>query len=1575
MKTQTFGVERGSLTFCNLSLLHHRIAYLRCQSAGGDYKKHRFNGTQEDKRDNPPYDGKITWRKGRVEEGYVFGVKNIKGEYEYEVRYDEGPKDKEWMEKNDIKYLKQLLDERKLKETEPDVWRLREMGGAQRTDIGEWWSQKLKLSNIGDVLARSEQDYKQFINREAEEARKRVAAEKAAAKAAKQDRAEREAKDRVIIEKEAKATEQAKAEITKSQTPPATQTTQTKSVEQLAKEQTEKERAKLAADAAKVQQTCATSVNLIHIGATMKTQNFGTWRSTSSSAVFSTSPSPSWFNDRELFILSFFVVCLHSDYKEKRFNGSDRSSSPPFDGTITWINGRLVGDKVYGVKNAEGEYEYECRYDEGPKDREWMEANDKKYLKQLLDEGKLKEAEPDVWCLREIDKAQRTDIGEWWSGKLAMSNISDKLKSAANDYEQFIAKEQERAAKAKKDEAERQRLLEEKQEQERAVDDCNNRGNVKYGKGDYDGAIAYFEKARSLAATKTSPRLAFAYNKRGNVKSKKGDYDGAIKDCDEAIKLNPKYAAAYNNRGNVKYAKGEHNGAIEDYSNAIKLKPNYALYHSNLGEIYLFEEGNIKEAKEHLERASANYNENDRHLPVVKANLDYILGRDKYEAALRGYTQAIDNNKNNASLYYLRGRTYAELGRYNEAKQDYEKALSMNYIPAREAMETMQERQRGIEEQQLMGDEEEGVKTLEATIEDNKGRIGELEGIIERNRRQNETEQIEREKLLSEIQRLEELLNRAVEDKSKIEEARRGMENEKGQIMSELERLTREQEDRKEAVEQLEEMLKKVRVENVDLDEALKELEERLNKETSEKNAELQNMQDELKQSQAKLAQKKELIEKEKAEKEKLSEEMKQESMEHAKQIKGLETELTKKNKELIQKLNKKSEELVKKSKGLRDQINRNKQLEQEIKENKIRIEELGGLIGENQIQSEKLKKELEKLNRTNREEQTDERIRLEKQMEELRQKQEEMKSEIENLKQEKETKEANIKEVKEKMANLEEENEKIKGDKQELQDKFNAEKQKIIGKIDKNIDDWIIDTLDKQIEEWEEKIKESPGLSNILDKAKQKKAILETIRNEPDAYKKMRMYADMKIEDGLILAPGEHQVLTEREQEIKSIEDNLHIQKEMVASLQRELARRDGVEQILRDELKNAKQEGVEEIIKRLQDNINKSKQNKQEQREKGKRLGLSEKYAKVLEGPIGEEVSRCVHILKRNMITDSFNRNEVLTALERLEELEEEKVKNTFAVVYDLLKILGHPKMTEEDETIKRAIAKIVHKYIPWVFINVWMKKKTVVDTKTKIELENLIKSALARIPNKERTALRYYLENMLAGIGALKSEEGIFKNSLLGAVSATIGQNVGNLFGLLRRAIKEQGKTRKGMYYLDIVWIYRLSKWAIESEEQLNELQSLLKENSNNWRIVYAGIEALTEVIKKGKTESIRRQALLGKQAEGKIYPGLTDSLLTTHKEKEIRKKVVESCQEIIQDNDKSVSADIKKIAGDTMKTMLNTDKELKMFQNDVPGESVPIGSAALTGRCWAHRTNEAQKDSGTSDQEKVQSKNGR
>jgi len=173
MKTQNFGLDRSIhlFQFPDRPMFHlvPSDTFPLHSYALSDYKLKRMNlkSTKED----PPFDGKWTWTKGRVEGDLVYGEKRADGRYDYELRYDEGEGDRKSMEKNDAFYLRQLRETGTLQQKEEEVFCLFEMAKAQgidTSDIGEWWIGKLARvrqqgKDIARVLQNAERNYKQFM--------------------------------------------------------------------------------------------------------------------------------------------------------------------------------------------------------------------------------------------------------------------------------------------------------------------------------------------------------------------------------------------------------------------------------------------------------------------------------------------------------------------------------------------------------------------------------------------------------------------------------------------------------------------------------------------------------------------------------------------------------------------------------------------------------------------------------------------------------------------------------------------------------------------------------------------------------------------------------------------------------------------------------------------------------------------------------------------------------------------------------------------------------------------------------------------------------------------------------------------------------------------------------------------------------------------------------------------------------------------------------------------------------------------------------------------------------------------
>ena len=95
---------------------------------------------------------------------------------------------------------------------------------------------------------------------------------------------------------------------------------------------------------------------------------------------------------------------------------------------------------------------------------------------------------------------------------------------------------------------------------------CYNQGAAFMAKGEYDQAIACFDKALAI-----EPSFAEAYCNRGTAYYEKGQYDPAISDFSRAIEINPDSAEAYYNRAVAYYHKKQYDKARRDVQEAQSL--------------------------------------------------------------------------------------------------------------------------------------------------------------------------------------------------------------------------------------------------------------------------------------------------------------------------------------------------------------------------------------------------------------------------------------------------------------------------------------------------------------------------------------------------------------------------------------------------------------------------------------------------------------------------------------------------------------------------------------------------------------------------------------------------------------------------------------------------------------------------------------------------------------------------------------------------------------------------------------------------------------------------------------------
>lgn len=209
-------------------------------------------------------------------------------------------------------------------------------------------------------------------------------------------------------------------------------------------------------------------------------------------------------------------------------------------------------------------------------------------------------------------------------------------------------------------------------------------------------------------AVECSPESAEGHNNLGMVLHALKRDDQAIVCYETAIAIRPRYAIALNNLGVMLAALERHEEAIARYQEALAAEPDYAEALNNLGAA-LHKVGRDKEAVEQFRAALAVRTE----FPEAEINLGHTLaalGRTRaaiacYQTALRQQPENAQlhvnladvlfkkQRHNGAILHYKRawtiqsdladahagcGGVHQEIGRINEARRCFERAIAIN---------------------------------------------------------------------------------------------------------------------------------------------------------------------------------------------------------------------------------------------------------------------------------------------------------------------------------------------------------------------------------------------------------------------------------------------------------------------------------------------------------------------------------------------------------------------------------------------------------------------------------------------------------------------------------------------------------------------------------------------------------------------------------------------------------------------------------------------------------------------------------------------------------------------------------
>lgn len=171
--------------------------------------------------------------------------------------------------------------------------------------------------------------------------------------------------------------------------------------------------------------------------------------------------------------------------------------------------------------------------------------------------------------------------------------------------------------------------------------------------------------------TDVEPRLsASTYMAHGHLLERQGNFVRAAEQYQKALELNPNLVAARSRLGITLNKLGQHVEATRQFRRAIEQQPNDAMLYNNLG-FSLYLEGELTEAETVLARAlelRPTFRRARMNHAVVLAKLE------RFDEALTDFEMAGSPEDACFNLAVL----YADAGRYADAAQLLEKALTVN---------------------------------------------------------------------------------------------------------------------------------------------------------------------------------------------------------------------------------------------------------------------------------------------------------------------------------------------------------------------------------------------------------------------------------------------------------------------------------------------------------------------------------------------------------------------------------------------------------------------------------------------------------------------------------------------------------------------------------------------------------------------------------------------------------------------------------------------------------------------------------------------------------------------------------
>ena len=198
-----------------------------------------------------------------------------------------------------------------------------------------------------------------------------------------------------------------------------------------------------------------------------------------------------------------------------------------------------------------------------------------------------------------------------------------------------------------------------------------------FGQQDFPNAITYYKKATEVAPTFSSAFNLLGYAYRQNV-----DYPNAEAAFKKYIELIPNDPNPYDSLAELYLKMGKFDDSITQYRKALAINPNFINAHQGIGMALLYQ-GKADEAVAEIQKITGKARSDGERRTALFALTVVDVDSGKWDKALADVDQqyALGEKTNDVpgmtGDLQLRGNILLEMGKYDEARSQFEKLLKM----------------------------------------------------------------------------------------------------------------------------------------------------------------------------------------------------------------------------------------------------------------------------------------------------------------------------------------------------------------------------------------------------------------------------------------------------------------------------------------------------------------------------------------------------------------------------------------------------------------------------------------------------------------------------------------------------------------------------------------------------------------------------------------------------------------------------------------------------------------------------------------------------------------------------------